>query len=123
MTNKQITAKQFRAQRDGKKTRKKNKYNVSAAADRRCDGRTFDSKKEMLRYKELKELRAAGAVLWYSLQPTFMLPGGIVYKADFIVAWQDGCTTVEDVKGGRTAMYKLKKKQVEALYNLEIVET
>ena len=123
MAKKAMTSKAFRAERDGKKAKKKNKYNVSAAADRRCDGRTFDSKKEMHRYEQLKELRTTGHVLWFALQPLFLLPGGVTYKADFCIAWKDGTTIIEDTKGMRTDLYIAKKKIVEAIHGVKIVET
>ena len=90
-----------------------------------CDGVRFDSRKEGARYLALKILRDAGDVLWFARQPRFVLVGGVEYIADFIVAWADGRVTVEDVKsaGTKTKMYRLKKKQVEALYTVKIVET
>lgn len=86
------------------------------------DGIRFDSKKEAGRYQELKLAQSGGAVKWFIRQPSFDLPGGVKYRADFLIVWVDGRVTVEDVKGMKTAMYKLKKKQVEALYPIEIRE-
>lgn len=88
------------------------------------DGLKFDSKKEAARYSLLKQLRAAGDVLWFIRQPTFDLPGGIRYRADFLVVLADGCVRVEDVKskGTRTRVYINKAKQVKALYGVEVCE-
>ena len=75
------------------------------------------------RYEELKILRDhAGKVTRFLMQTVFPLPGGVKYKLDFLVFWSDGRITYEDVKGMRTKMYILKKKQTEALYKLEITE-
>lgn len=88
------------------------------------DGLRFDSRKEASRYAHLKMLRAAGEVLWFIRQPTFDLPGGIRYRADFLVVLADGGVRVEDVKskGTRTQVYINKAKQVKALYGVEVVE-
>ena len=47
------------------------------------------------------------------------------YYADFIVKYADGRQEVVDVKsaGTITALYKVKKKLVEAIYDIEIKET
>ena len=85
----------------------------------RCerDGIKFDSKAEARRYDELVLARANGLVVQFLVHaPRFILPGGTSYTADFLVFWEDGSVTVEDVKGMRTAAYKRSKKQVEALY-------
>ena len=86
------------------------------------DGIRFDSRKEAARFMALKILRDAGEVLWFARQPRFVLPGGVEYVADFVVAWADGEITVEDVKGVKTKEYRLKKRQVEALYRVTITE-
>ncbi|HUX16759.1 MAG TPA: DUF1064 domain-containing protein [Phycisphaerae bacterium] len=98
------------------------------------DGRRFDSKAEARRYEELLRLKAAGEILWFCLQPTFRLPGGIEYRADFIVcrraraeddALGPTVCVVEDVKGGkatRTKEYRLKKRLMQDKYGIEIVE-
>jgi hypothetical protein len=86
------------------------------------DGVRFDSKKEAARYETLKRLKEAGEVLWFATQPQFVLEGGVVYRADFVVAWKDGRVSVEDVKGHRTREYLNKRKQVLARYGLEIEE-
>ncbi len=46
------------------------------------------------------------------------------YKADFrYEVTATGERVIEDVKGVRTAVYRLKKKLVKALYGIEIIET
>ncbi|KAF1366765.1 DUF1064 domain-containing protein [Yokenella regensburgei] len=98
-----------------KKTKYGNKKTV-------IDDITFDSKKEADYYCELKLLKKAGRVRTFLMQVPFHLPGGVVYKADFMVFYDDGLVDVVDTKGVRTQVYILKKKQVEALYPVTIRE-
>ena len=80
------------------------------------DGRTFASKLEAARYRELKALVASGEVLSFTIQPVFQLYAGIKYIADFRVYWADGTTTVEDAESVETDVFKLKKKLYEDMY-------
>lgn len=86
------------------------------------DGITFDSKAELRRYQDLRALQSAGEVLFFLRQVPFHLPGGVRYVLDFLVFWADGHQSFEDVKGHRTALYRVKKRQVEALYPVRITE-
>lgn len=98
------------------------------------DGITFDSKKEANRYKELKILKSAGVIEClelqkiFELQPSFKKNGKtyrkITYKADFYYFDNEkGKYIVEDVKGFKTEVYKLKKKMFEYIYkDLELKE-
>ena len=103
--------------------RAKNKYGVSKKEDRTVDGILFDSKKEAQYYRTLQMAKKGGAIDFFLRQVPFDLPGGVKYRLDFLVFWNDGRVTFEDVKGCRTEMYRLKKKQVESLYPVEITET
>lgn len=91
---------------------------------KRCevDDIKFSSKKECKRYLELKILQQKGDILFFLLQVPFRLPGGVKYICDFLVFWADGNVTIEDVKGVKTPLYILKKKQVEELYQVTIQE-
>lgn len=89
------------------------------------DGITFDSKAEAKRYMELKLLERAGEIENLTLQPKFdcIIDAKKVcsYRADFsyFTRTPSGLgekRVVEDVKGYKTSVYKLKKKLVEALY-------
>ena len=107
------------------------------------DGITFDSKKEAKRYTELKLLEKTGMITHLELQPEYQITinGAKIckYKADFRYftvraennersynskgEWQTPTMTgdkegqiVEDVKGFKTPIYRLKKKLVEASY-------
>ena len=99
---------------------KPNKYrNVKTVVD----GITFDSRVEAARYDTLVLLRKAGAILWFICQPTFHLPGGIRYRADFLIVWNDNGikrVSVEDVKGAKTRVSINKMKTVEALYGIKV---
>ena len=83
------------------------------------DGITFDSKREAARYMELVLLERAGEISRLELQPSFecIIDGKKIctYKADFRYFTAKECV-VEDVKGVKTPVYRLKKKLVEALY-------
>ena len=94
------------------------KYNAKKTA---VDGITFDSKKEATRYRELKALERVGKIDRLELQPRFVLMDGfryegkairkIEYVADFLYRDLSTCELiVEDVKGVKTDVYKLKKK-------------
>lgn len=98
-----------------------NKYHAQSVV---VNGIRFDSKKEARRYQDLRLLQQAGEVTWFLRQVPFDLPGGVVYRLDFLVCWRDGHYTYEDVKGGkvRTKEYRIKKKQVEELYSGVMVE-
>tara|TARA_B100000900_G_scaffold143569_1_gene121720 strand:- start:719 stop:1054 length:336 start_codon:yes stop_codon:yes gene_type:complete len=92
------------------------------------DGIYFDSKREANRYSELKMMEKAGIINSLKLQPEFkcVVNGKKVctYKADFEYLMVDdigpqgqiGYYIVEDVKGFKTPVYRLKKKLVEACY-------
>ena len=91
------------------------------------DGITFDSKKEALRYMELKILSKTGHISELKLQPEYpMIVNGhkvCAYRADFRYV-ENGKTVVEDVKGyKKNPLYALKKKLLFACYGIRICET
>ena len=86
------------------------------------DGIKFSSKKESKRYVGLKLLQQSGELLFFLRQVPFHLPANVKYVCDFLCFWKDGTVTIEDVKGIKTPMYILKKKQVEAIYPIKITE-
>ena len=103
---------------------KRNKY---GAVKTKADGVMFDSKKEAARYNQLKLLLDADKISNLSRQPVFpIIINGVKcgkYIADFSYLTEDGILKIEDTKGMRTAVYKLKKRIIEAMYSIEIVET
>lgn len=100
------------------------------------DGIIFDSKKEAKRYIELKQMEHDGLIQELQLQVPFeLVPSfyieidgkkkkrrNIRYIADFVY-YEDGQKIVEDVKGRKTDIYKLKKKLFEYKYHVTIKET
>ena len=86
------------------------------------DGIHFSSQKEKRYYQDLCIARSAGTLLFFLRQVPFHLPGGVRYVVDFAEFWSDGSVRFVDVKGMRTDMYILKKKQVEAIYPITITE-
>lgn len=96
------------------------------------DGITFDSKKEAGRWSELKLMEKAGIIqglnrqVKYELIPAIREGGktkqrATSYIADFVYQ-QNGQLIVEDVKGIRTEVYRLKKKLMLWRYGIEIKE-
>ncbi len=61
-------------------------------------------------------------VIFFLFQVPLRLPSNVRYICDFVVFWADGSVTFEDVKGYRTDVYKAKKKIVEAIYPIVIIE-
>jgi hypothetical protein len=94
------------------------------------DGILFDSKKEATRYGQLRLKMKAGEIGQLELQKVYELKveGERVckYKADFVyMIMATGETVVEDVKSEATRklpVYRLKKKLMKQLLNIEIVE-
>jgi hypothetical protein len=90
------------------------------------DGRRFDSRREAARYAELRILERAGQISGLECQPSFPLVVGTVkigtYRADFRYRDAAGSEITEDVKGVRTAVYRLKAKLMLAIYGIAIRE-
>lgn len=91
------------------------------------DGIKFDSLKEAKRYKELKILEKADEItelrlqVPFELQPSFKKNGKTIRKIEYIAdfVYYDNKLqkyVVEDVKGYKTDVYKLKKKLFEYKY-------
>jgi len=105
----------------------KHKYHAKATT---VDGINFDSKRESRRYGELQLLERAGLIRNLTLQPSFELlpkmPGqrAIIYVADF--AYEELVPSryeedswvriVEDSKGFRTRVFRMKEKMFHAKY-------
>jgi hypothetical protein len=90
------------------------------------DGIIFHSKGEANRYLELKHLMRGGVISRLELQPKFTIAINGYKICDYIADFsyiENGDRIVEDFKGHRTDVYKLKKKLVKALYGVDIRET
>lgn len=112
------------------------------------DGIKFDSKKEGVRYKELKMLERAGIIqdlqrqVKYVLIPAQYEPSGEIYTkgkekgkpkkgklierecayyADFVYT-ENGKIVVEDTKGVKTPEYIIKRKLMLYVHNIKIKE-
>jgi len=92
----------------------------------------FSSNLEFTRYLDLHNLEIYGDISDLELQPRFPIkiknPQGVeilvtTYVADFRYKNKEGKEVVEDVKGFKTAIYRLKKKLVKAYYGISILET
>lgn len=83
-----------------------------------ADGIEFASKKEAKRYLDLKVLLRAGQISDLELQPKFPLVVSgkkvCTYVADFAYT-ENRKRIVEDVKGVKTPVYRLKRKLLLAL--------
>lgn len=87
------------------------------------NGKTYDSQREANRAAELQLLQRAGegGIATVLEQVSFTLPGGVKYRADFLILRRDGTFIIEDAKGVRTKEYVIKKKLMAEL-GLEIRE-
>lgn len=84
------------------------------------DGVRYDSKKEARYAGQLKLLKRAGEISFFLRQVRFDLPGKVIYRLDFMEFWSNGDIKYTEIKGYDTPTSKLKRKQVEALYPIEI---
>lgn len=111
----------------------------------RCNGETYDSKKEYQRACELSLLERAGRIANLRRQVKFLLiptqrepdeigPRGgvkkgkvieheVAYLADFVYTdLETGETVVEDTKGIRTKDYIIKRKLMLYIHNIKVRE-
>jgi len=103
---------------------------VAPTGERTAGGRRWPSKKHREYYESLELQRRARNVLWYVIEPRFLLPGGTEARFDFLEVSMDYTASlaprtiirIVDVKGRRTASYIRNVKQVRAIYGIEVVE-
>ena len=101
----------------------------------KVSGITFDSRKEARRYGELKYMLKAGKIKDLKRQVKYILIPSqrnannrviereCAYIADFVYTdTETGETIVEDVKGLRTDVYKIKRKLMLERYGIRIKE-
>lgn len=91
------------------------------------DGVVFASKAEARRYGELLLRVRIGEISDLELQPRYPLTVEGVKVATYVADFRyretaSGAVVVEDVKGVRTAVYRIKNKLMRAIYGIEIVE-
>lgn len=126
-----------------------NKYGAKKITDP-ATGYVFDSKKEFIRWHDLRLMERAGKISGLKRQVTFELiptqreesteiykagpqkglrkPGAVIekacsYVADFTYIDDHGNTVVEDCKGFRTEGYKIKRKLMLYMHGIRIKET
>ena len=123
-------------------TKSGNKYHAEKVE---LDGEVFDSRKEARRWQDLRLLEKAGEIsdlrrqVKYTLiptqreAPTFTKtgkekPGRVIerevsYVSDFTyIDNRTGETVVEDVKGFRTEVYRIKKKLMLYVHGIRVTE-
>jgi hypothetical protein len=108
--------------------KRRHKYNSKGVW---IDDIYFASKAEGERYRQLKAIEATGIITRLELQPSWsvVVNNKLIcrYRADFRYDVIDDRGTVlkqvvEDVKGVPNALYKLKKKLIEATHGVQIME-
>lgn len=91
-----------------------------------CDGILFQSVREMTYYICVRNQKLSGEIKDFKRQVTYSLDiDGIhiaKYKADFVVYNWDGTFIVVDVKGVRTAIYRMKKALMLICHRVKIKE-
>lgn len=92
------------------------------------NGMKFDSQKEFNRWNELKLLERAKRISGLQRQVPFVLieksefGRAVKYIADFTY-YDEGRFVVEDAKGYRTDVYKIKKRLMAEKYKIEVKES
>ena len=112
-----------------------NKYGAKKIKDP-ASGYKFDSKKEFIRWCELRILERAGKIFNLQRQVKYVLipsqkdqKGKVLerevsYVADFVYIDNAlGQVVVEDVKGYKTEVYRLKKKLLLWVHSIRLKET
>jgi hypothetical protein len=88
------------------------------------DGLTFQSAGEYRRWKGLQLLERSGDITSLKRQVPFPLKIGdslvTTYIADFTYYEPDGVFVVEDYKGVKTEVFKIKEKLMKAIHNIKI---
>lgn len=104
-----------------------NKYGAKKIKDP-ATGYVFDSKKEFIRWCELRIMEKSGRIsdlkrqIKYELIPKQAGERACNYVADFVYC-QDGNLVVEDSKGFRTEGYKIKRKLMLWVHGIKVKET
>lgn len=105
-----------------------NKYGAKKIKDP-ATGFVFDSKKEFIRWCELRILERSGSIsdlkrqVKYELIPKQVGERACTYVADFVYIDSDGNKVVEDTKGVRTDAYRIKRKLMLWKHGIRIKET
>ena len=104
-----------------------NKYGAKKVIDP-ATGEKFDSKKEFYRWCGLRLMERAGKIkdlkrqVKFELMPKQKGERACYYIADFTY-YENGQFVVEDCKGHKTEVYRLKKKLMLWVHGIKIKET
>jgi hypothetical protein len=111
------------------RTHTRGRAQVKGAKTTIVNGWKFQSKLEARRYLYWVNMWQLRQIAWFTRQVPFYLPGGIIWRADFLVCQQHDiirlqgfgdAVIVEDCKGHMTQVSRNKIKQVEAIYGFEV---
>lgn len=90
------------------------------------DGLKFDSKREAARWRILTLCVPSGDITDLRRQvPYDLIVNGVKvgrYVADFVYRERDGSEVIEDAKGFKTPVYRLKRKLMKAVHGIDIRE-
>lgn len=119
-----VASKTFRKALDALISPRTGRYGIKRVE---VDGIIFDSADEGKRYRILKSEEAMGVIRDLRMQVAYPYAEKgrhcFTYKSDFnFTVAATGEEVVEDVKGVKTPVYNLKKKLIEARYDIEITE-
>lgn len=84
------------------------------------DGIRFASKREAKAYADLMLEKRAGKILFMLRQVAIHLPGGTRLVVDFVPFYADGSVRFLDAKGMETDSFKIKKREIEAVYPITV---
>ena len=109
---------------------RKHKYNAKPCE---VNGIKYRSQKEMKRHQELLLMEKAGEItdlkreVPFIIVPSVTINGKkareVIYRADFTYFNGKGELITEDTKGIRTPVYKLKKRLMQNVWEINILET
>lgn len=108
-----------------------NKYNNKPV---KVLGDSYRSKREASRHQDLLLMQKSGEITGLTREVAFVLAPGVKimderarppirYIADFVYCMPNGMTIVEDCKGFRTQVYKIKRHLMATIHGIEVIET
>lgn len=95
----------------------RHKFNAQSVV---TDGVRYASKKEARYAAQLELRKKAGEVVFYLTQVPIRLPGGTKLVVDFLEFLSDGTARFVDAKGVETEAFRIKRREIEALYPIKI---
>lgn len=93
----------------------------------------YRSQREAKRHQDLLLLEKAGHITELAREVVFQLAPAVVldgrkkpalrYTADFVFETPDGWRVVEDCKGVRTQVYRIKRHLMKSIHGIEVQES